>query len=167
MHFILVRDKGEYMPIGEYIPISTLNGDDIPVGAYEWDYLRIDEKVFKPLFDPTGNKLCEAHETEGYQQFMQDGMDHEVNPIQLAGYIDNNKAVVNDIEAVSLACRRYFVDKAYFITIETIEDLFIFMRKHSTGFNYEMGSNYEGGVWGDKLPIAYLIIDSMFNPESI
>ena len=38
MHFILVRDKGEYMPIGEYIPISTLNGDDIPVGAYEWDY---------------------------------------------------------------------------------------------------------------------------------
>ena len=31
------------------------------------------------------------------------------------------------------------------------------MRKHSTGFNYEMGgSNYEGGVWGDKLPIAYL-----------
>ena len=49
----------------------------------------------------------------GYQQFMQDGMDHEVNPIQLAGYIDNNKAVVNDIEAVN-SLSPFFVDKSLF-----------------------------------------------------
>lgn len=160
-HFMLIVDKGELYPIGEYEPATPQNVDLLPENAFTWTYWRIESKTLRPVFDPQGNKIAEAHETQEYNDFVSQGFEHEINPVNT---VSMNQGPVPDGQQpdtnVTLFATRYFEDTAYFVTYDDVSQLLEFLRVYSSGLNFELGYAYEGGVWSDKTPIAYIVIDS-------
>jgi hypothetical protein len=159
-HFMLIIDKGELYPIGEYEPATPDNVDLMPENAFAWNYFRIDRKTLRPVFDATGNKIAEAHETEEYNDFISQGFDHEFSPVNTTNISQAPEEGKDPDTNVTLFATRYFEESAYFVTYDDVSQLLEFLRVYSSGLNFELGYAYDGGVWGDKNPIAYIVIDS-------
>ena len=160
-HLMLIVDQVELYPIGEYEPASPSNVDLMPENAFTWEYYRLDQKTLRPVFDANGHKIAEAHATEDYNNFIADGFGHEFSPVNTVNMNqpkDNNGNPAD--ENVTLFATRYFQDNAFFVTYDDVTQLLDFLRQYSSGLNFELGYAYEGGVWGDKQPIAYIVIDS-------
>lgn len=157
-HFMLIVDKGELYPIGEYEPATPANVDIMPENSFQWNYFRIENKTLRPDFDPNGVQVRAAHETKEYQDFISEGFGHEFSPVNTVN-MDQKTEDQRDVN-VTLFATRYFEDMAYFVTYDDVTLLLEFLRIYSSGLNFEIGYSYDGGVWGDKGPIAYIVIDS-------
>lgn len=159
-HFMLIVDKGELYPIGEYEPATPNNVDLLPENAFTWNYFRIDHKTLRPIFDAAGHKMYDAHETQEYNDFIAEGFDHEFSPVNTLNVSQPQEEGKETEPNVTLFATRYFEDTAYFVTYDDVSQLLDFLRIYSSGLNFEIGYAYDGGVWGDKAPIAYIVIDS-------